>query len=600
MKLIAFGLLLLGYIQYFATSDSEVIALYEIRTMLNDSRGVLNGWNNNQVSPCYFPSISCNQDQKVISITLISSGLSGFLSPSIAKLLYLQQLLLDGNSITGGLPQELGSLSSLTTLKLGGNSLSGSIPDSLGLLSKLQILNFSGNFLTGNIPASLSNISSLNDIDLSYNFLRGEIPKQLLQVSHYNYAGNHLNCGQNLTSCEGGQKNTGSNNKRHLLNIAIFSPIVAFCILFCWALIRRHRKGKQRLRESLKVRNEELFWGIEGANSDFKFFEVSQVVKATSNFSGQNKLGQGGFGPVYKGQFPDGMEIAVKRLASHSGQGLAEFKNEVQFIAKLQHRNLVRLLGCCSQGEEKMLVYEYLPNKSLDFFIFDETRRASLNWIKRLAVIEGIAEGLLYLHKHSRLRIIHRDVKASNILLDSEMNPKISDFGLAKMFSSNDAEGNTRRVVGTYGYMAPEYASEGLFSTKSDVFSFGVLILEIITGKRNSGFHQYEDFFNLLGYAWQSWKEGRWLQLVDSSLVTDNCALGTMRCINIALLCVQENAADRPSMSDVVAMLSSESMTLAEPKHPAYFHTRMTKEEVSTIIESCSVNDVTISTPQGR
>uniref|UniRef100_A0A0D3HNW9 Protein kinase domain-containing protein n=1 Tax=Oryza barthii TaxID=65489 RepID=A0A0D3HNW9_9ORYZ len=536
MKLLALGLLFLGFIQSFADPDFQVIALNEIRMMVNDSRGVLNGWNNNQVSPCYFPSISCDQDQRVISITLSSSGLSGFLSPNMGKLLYLQQLLLDGNNITGWIPQELGSLSSLTTLKLGGNSLSGSIPDSLGLLSKLQNL----------------------------------------------YAGNHLNCGQNLTSCEGGHKNTGSNNKRHLLNIAIFSPIVAFCILFCWALIRRHRKGKQRLRESLKVRNEELFWGIEGANSDFKFFEVSQVVKATSNFSGQNKLGQGGFGPVYKegdishryasyidksnnikitsliryfttflqGQFPDGMEIAVKRLASHSGQ--------------------------------------------------DETRRASLNWIKRLAVIEGIAEGLLYLHKHSRLRIIHRDVKASNILLDSEMNPKISDFGLAKMFSSNDAEGNTRRVVGTYGYMAPEYASEGLFSTKSDVFSFGVLILEIITGKRNSGFHQYEDFFNLLGYAWQSWKEGRWLQLVDSSLVTDNCALGTMRCINIALLCVQENAADRPSMSDVVAMLSSESMTLAEPKHPAYFHTRMTKEEVSTIIESCSVNDVTISTPQGR
>uniref|UniRef100_A0A0E0RAS7 Protein kinase domain-containing protein n=1 Tax=Oryza rufipogon TaxID=4529 RepID=A0A0E0RAS7_ORYRU len=492
MKLLALGLLFMGFIQSFADPDFQVIALNEIRMMVNDSRGVLNGWNNNQVSPCYFPSISCDQDQRVISITLSSSGLSGFLSPNMGKLLYLQQLLLDGNNITGWIPQELGSLSSLTTLKLGGNSLSGSIPDSLGLLSKLQNL----------------------------------------------YAGNHLNCGQNLTSCEGGHKNTGSNNKRHLLNIAIFSPIVAFCILFCWALIRRHRKGKQRLRESLKVRNEELFWGIEGANSDFKFFEVSQVVKATSNFSGQNKLGQGGFGPVYKGQFPDGMEIAVKRLASHSGQ--------------------------------------------------DETRRASLNWIKRLAVIEGIAEGLLYLHKHSRLRIIHRDVKASNILLDSEMNPKISDFGLAKMFSSNDAEGNTRRVVGTYGYMAPEYASEGLFSTKSDVFSFGVLILEIITGKRNSGFHQYEDFFNLLGYAWQSWKEGRWLQLVDSSLVTDNCALGTMRCINIALLCVQENAADRPSMSDVVAMLSSESMTLAEPKHPAYFHTRMTKEEVSTIIESCS------------
>lgn len=172
-------------------------------------------------------------------------------------------------------------------------------------------------------------------------------------------------------------------------------------------------------------------------------------MEATCNFSEENKLGQGGFGPVFKGQFPDGLEIAVKRLASHSGQGFTEFKNEIQLVAKLQHTNLVRLLGFCSHGEEKILIYEYLPNKSLDFFIFDETRRALLYWTKRLAIIEGIAQGLLYLHKHSRLRVIHRDLKASNILLDHEMKPKISDFGLAKIFSTNDLEGNTRRIAGT-------------------------------------------------------------------------------------------------------------------------------------------------------
>lgn len=349
--------------------------------------------------------------------------------------------------------------------------------------------------------------------------------------------------------------------------------------------------------------DEELVWDLEGKSPEFSVFEFDQVLEATSNFSEENKLGEGGFGAVYKGQFSDGTEIAVKRLASHSGQGFIEFKNEVQLIAKLQHRNLVRLLGCCSHGEEKILVYEFLPNKSLDLFIFDENKRALLDWYNRLEIIEGIAHGLLYLHKHSRLSVIHRDLKPSNILLDSEMNPKISDFGLARIFSSNNTEGNkTRRVVGTYGYMAPEYASVGLFSIKSDVFSFGVLFLEILSGKKNSGSHHSGDFINLLGFAWSLWGEGRWHELIDESLVSKYHPAENeiMRCINIALLCVQENAADRPTMSDVVAMLSSKMMVLAEPKHPGYFNVRVANEEQSVLTEPCSVNDMTISVISAR
>nr|XP_048323374.1 G-type lectin S-receptor-like serine/threonine-protein kinase B120 [Ziziphus jujuba var. spinosa] len=257
---------------------------------------------------------------------------------------------------------------------------------------------------------------------------------------------------------------------------------------------------------------------------ELPLFSFPTIETATAYFSAENKLGQGGFGPVYKGILADGQEIAVKRLSTRSGQGLEEFKNEVMLISKLQHRNLVRLLGCCIKGEEKILVYEYLPNKSLDSFLFDETKQFLLDWRKRVNIIEGIAQGLLYLHKYSRLRIIHRDLKASNILLDNNMNPKISDFGTAKIFGDNESRASTIRIVGTYGYMSPEYAMDGLFSEKSDVFSFGVMLLEILSGKKNSaGFHQTNEYTKLLEYAWNLWKDGRCLELMDPS-VTKTCS----------------------------------------------------------------------------
>ncbi|KAK9218934.1 hypothetical protein WN943_007573 [Citrus x changshan-huyou] len=200
------------------------------------------------------------------------------------------------------------------------------------------------------------------------------------------------------------------------------------------------------------------------SHQEFPIFPLGLALEATNHFSHENKLGEGGFGPVYKGILADGKEIAVKRLSRSSGQGLQEFKNEVTLIAKLQHKNLVRLLGCCLDGNELLLIYEYMPNKSLDLFLFDSTKGAQLDWKRRISIINGIARGLLYLHEDSRLRVIHRDLKTSNVLLDHEMNPKISDFGMARIFSGNQNEANTNRVVGTYGYMAPEYAMEGVFS----------------------------------------------------------------------------------------------------------------------------------------
>lgn len=334
--------------------------------------------------------------------------------------------------------------------------------------------------------------------------------------------------------------------------------------------------------------------GQEGASSELPFYKFSQISAATSKFSDSNKLGQGGFGPVYRGILPGGEQIAVKRLSASSGQGLEEFKNEVILIAKLQHRNLVRLLGCCIEGEEKILIYEYMPNKSLDAFLFEPTKQELLDWRIRFSIIEGVARGLLYLHRDSRLRIIHRDLKASNILLDEHMNPKISDFGMARIFGGDQNQANTNRVVGTYGYMSPEYAMEGLFSVKSDVYSFGVLVLEIVMSRRNSSFNR------ILGYAWQFWSEDRAMDLIDQS-IRDSCSIDqVLRCIHVALLCVQDHNTERPDMAAVVFMLGSETATFPVPNQPKFTMGDVPNRVVVNEYESFSASDVTITAVQGR
>ncbi|KAG6386935.1 hypothetical protein SASPL_152115 [Salvia splendens] len=327
---------------------------------------------------------------------------------------------------------------------------------------------------------------------------------------------------------------------------------------------------------------------------ELPIFSFSSIVASTNNFSVENKLGEGGFGPVYKGLLLNGLFVAVKRLSKRSGQGLEEFKNETEVIAKLQHRNLVRILGCCIENNEMILVYEYMPNNSLDFFIFEPTSGVVLEWAKRVEIIEGIAQGLLYLHHYSRLRIVHRDLKASNILLDAEMNPKISDFGMARIFGGNSMQANTERIVGTYGYMSPEYAMEGLFSVKSDVFAFGVLMLEIISGKKNTGFYGSE-YLSLLGYTWNAWIHGRALEVFDPSLEMAASSSAALRYIKIGLLCVQENPADRPLMSDVVGMLSNEDAEAPSPLNPAFTVTRSSNK-----VQICSVNGLTLSHVEAR
>ncbi|CAO2206286.1 unnamed protein product [Urochloa humidicola] len=295
---------------------------------------------------------------------------------------------------------------------------------------------------------------------------------------------------------------------------------------------------------------------------------------ATNNFSEGNKLGEGGFGEVFKGTLQDGEEIAVKRLSQNSSQGFQELKNELVLAAKLEHRNMVRLLGV-SLKEEKLLVYEYMPNRSLDTFLFDPVRRQQLDWSKRFAIICGIARGLLYLHEESRLKVIHRDLKPSNVLLDGDMNPKISDFGIARAFGGDQTRDITRRPVGTLGYMSPEYAYWGHVSTKSDMFSFGVIVLEMVTGRRNnSAYNDTSDSMSVLSHVWDSWKAGSMADVMDPLLTKWRYPESeVLNCIEIGLLCVQENPTDRPDASTVVLMLSSPTSTSDDrpaPSRPAF------------------------------
>ncbi|XP_004509980.1 G-type lectin S-receptor-like serine/threonine-protein kinase At4g27290 [Cicer arietinum] len=369
--------------------------------------------------------------------------------------------------------------------------------------------------------------------------------------------------------------------KKLLMRIIIGLSIVGFFTFGCIIIFIRRVTLFQRGQVYSKLRKEDV---------DLPMFEFSALVKATNNFSSVNKLGEGGFGPVYKGTLIDGKEVAIKRHSKISDQGLEEFKNEVVLIAKLQHRNLVKLLGCCIHREELLLIYEYLPNKSLDYFIFDESRSKLLAWPHRSHIIVGIARGLLYLHQDSRLRIIHRDLKTSNILLDAHMNSKISDFGLARTFGSDQVEAKTKKMIGTYGYMPPEYAVHGRYSMKSDVFSFGVIILEIISGNKIKGFYDSEHSLNLLGHAWKLWNDNMPLELLDTHLFEMCVSSEVIRCIHVGLLCVQQNPGDRPDMSSVILMLNGEKL-LPQPKAPGFYTQSSSPETMSPSSNQMSLTD---------
>ncbi|TKY51091.1 Cysteine-rich receptor protein kinase 5 [Spatholobus suberectus] len=397
---------------------------------------------------------------------------------------------------------------------------------------------------------------------------------------------------QSPPTSNGTQESKPSENGKGSLRIIIIIVILLLVVpamlsSFSYRLIRRKVR-----KSNYKILLRENF-GQESVTLEGLQFDLAIIEAATNNFSHENKIGKGGFGEVYKGILPNGRHIAAKRLSTSSSQGSVEFKNEILLIAKLQHRNLVELIGFCLEVQEKILIYEYMSNGSLDSFLFDPQQK-KLSWFERYKIIEGIAQGIFYLHEHSRLKVIHRDLKPSNILLDENMNPKISDFGMARIVEIDQDRGKTKRIVGTFGYMSPEYAMFGQFSKKSDVFSFGVMVLEIITGKRSINSHESHHISDgLMSYVWRQWKDQAPLSILDPNLEENYSQLEFIKCIQIGLLCVQENKNIRPTMAKVVSYLDGHTLELPPPQEPAFLLLDTVDKKIAT--QHFSVNKMSIS-----
>lgn len=562
MELI-FAILAIACLLPCGLADFQGEALYALRQSLHASSSQLGDWNPNMVNPCTWSNVMCDPNNNVVSLSLSSMGFSGSLSPKIGILKTLTTLSLQGNGITGKIPEDLGNLSSLTSLDLENNRLTGDIPSSLGNLKNLKYLTLSHNNLSGTIPDSLASLGNLINLQLSSNQLSGQVPKQLFVIPQYNFSGNMLSCDRDLSHrCASDGNGSGSSKKTKVGVIAGVVGGLAGIILLGGLLLficRSRLKGYKR----------EVYVDVEGevdrtiAFGQLKRFAYRELQIATDNFSEKNVLGQGGFGKVYKGVLPDNTKVAVKRLTDYeSPGGDAAFQREVEMISVAVHRNLLRLIGFCTTPTERLLVYPFMQNLSVAYRLRElKPEESVLVWPTRKRIALGTARGLEYLHEHCNPKIIHRDVKAANVLLDEDFEAVVGDFGLAKLVDVRKTNVTTQ-VRGTMGHIAPEYLSTGKSSERTDVFGYGVMLLELVTGQRAIDFSRLEeeDDVLLLDHVKKLQREKKLDAIVDKHLKNNYDIQEVEMMIQVALLCTQPSPEERPAMSEVVRMLEGEGL----------------------------------------
>ncbi|EYU28436.1 hypothetical protein ABFS82_12G119200 [Erythranthe guttata] len=547
----------------------EVVALIAIKSDLHDPYNVLENWDANSVDPCSWRMVTCSPDGYVSALGLPSLSLSGTLSPGIGNLTNLQSVLLQNNEITGLIPPVIGKLERLQTLDLSNNKITGEIPNSLGNLYNLNYLRLNNNSLGGAIPDSLSKVESLTLVDLSYNNFSGSLPK--ISARTFKIVGNPLICGQtSQNNCsvvypeplsfppDATQEQSESRAKHHIA-IAFgasfggaFSIIIIAGLLFWW----RYRHNQQIFFDVNEQYDPEVRLG------HLRRYTFKELRAATDHFNAKNILGSGGFGVVYKGRLNNGTIVAVKRLKDYNAHGgEIQFQTEVELISLAVHRNLLRLWGFCSNENERLLIYPYMSNGSVASRLKDNINgRPVLDWSRRKSIALGTARGLVYLHEQCDPKVIHRDVKAANILLDEDFEAVVGDFGLAKLLDHRDSHVTTA-VRGTLGHIAPEYLSTGQSSEKTDVFGFGILLLELITGHKAVDFGRGANQKGvILDWVKKLHQEGKLNLMVDKELKSDFDMIELEEMVQVALLCTHFNPTHRPKMSEVLRMLEGDGL----------------------------------------